>query len=168
MKISVPSIVAPSTCVIAGTAASTVTLQVAFLPLLVVAVIVAVPLPTAVTFPFATVATDCTELVHVTDLFVALLGKTVAVSVSLSPISNVKEVLLSDTEVTSTTSDAGSLTVTVQIAVLPLCAVAVIVVAPSDLAVTFPPLTDATEESVLDHVMLLSVALLGETVATSV
>ena len=103
-----------------------------------------------------------------TDLSVALLGKTVAVSVSLSPISKVKDVLLSDTEVTSTTSGTGSLTITVQVAVLPLCASAVIVVVPSDLAVTFPPLTDATEEFVLDHVMLLSVALLGETVTTSV
>ena len=115
-----------------------------------------------------TVTTDLSELVHVTDLSVALLGKTVAVSVSLSPISKVKDVLLSDTEVTSITSGAGSLTVTVQDAVLPLCASAVIVVVPSDLAVTFPSLTAATEEFVLDHVMLLSVALLGETVTTSV
>ena len=70
-----------------------------------------------------------------TDLSVALLGNTVAASVSLSPISKVKEVLLSDTEVASMISGVGSLTVTVQVVVLPLCDSAVIVVVPSDLAV---------------------------------
>ena len=156
------------TSIISGAGSLTIILQIAVFPLLVLAVIVAAPAPTAVILPFMTVTTDLSELVHVTDLSVALLGKTVAVSVSLSPISKVKDVLLSDTEVTSITSGAGSLTVTVQDAVLPLCASAVIVVVPSDLAVTFPSLTAATEEFVLDHVMLLSVALLGETVTTSV
>ena len=98
----------------------TVTVQVAVLPLLVVAVIVAFPLPIAVIFPFATIATAWSELVHVTVLSVALFGKIVAVSVSLSPISKVKDVLLNETEVASITSGAGSLTVTIQVAVLPL------------------------------------------------
>ena len=127
-----------------GASSLTATVQNAVLPLFVVTMIVAVPLPIAVTLPFTTVATEGSELVHVTDLSVALPGRTVAVSVSLAPISNVKDVLLSDTEVTSMTSGARSLTITVQDALLPLCAVAVIVVAPSDFAVIFPPLTDAT------------------------
>ena len=80
-----------------------------------------------------------------TDLSVALLGKTVAVSVSLSPISKVKDVLLSDTEVTSTTSGTGSLTITVQVAVLPLLVVAVIVAVPLPTAVTVPFATVATD-----------------------
>ena len=146
----------------------TVTEHDAVLPLLVVTVIIAVPLPIAVTFPSSTVATDRSELVHVTDLSVALLGKTVAVSVSLSPISNVKDVLLSDTEVTSMISGAGSLTVTEHDAVLPLLVVAVIVVVPLPIAVILPLLTGATEEFVLDQVIVLSVASLGETIATSV
>ena len=160
--------VAPSTCVIAGTAALTVTVHVAVLPLPVVAVIVAVPLPTAVTLPFATVATDWAELVHVTDLSVALLGKTVAVSVSLSPISKVRAVLLSDTEVTSMISGAGSLTVTVQVALFPLLVAAVTVAVPLPTAVTLPSATVATDCMELVHVTDLSVALLGKTVAVSV
>ena len=123
----------------------TMTVHVAVLPLLVVAAIVAVPLPIAVTVPFVTVATDRSELVHEIVLSVALLGKTVAVSVSLSPISKVKDVLLSDTEVTSITSDAGSLTVTVQVAVLPLLVVAVIIAVPLPIAVTFPFATVAMD-----------------------
>ena len=79
-----------------------------------------------------------------TDLSVALLGITVAVSVSLSPISNVKDVLLSDTEVTSITSGAGSMTVIVQDAFFPLLAVAVIVAIPLPTAVIFPFTTVAT------------------------
>ena len=144
------------------------TVQVAVLPLLVVAVIVAVPPPIAVILPFATVATDWSELVHVTDLSVALLGKMVAVSVSLSSTSNVKEVLLSDTEVTSMISGAGSLTVTLHVAVLPLLVVAVIVAVPLLTAVTLPFATVATDWAELVHVTLLSVALLGKTVAVSV
>ena len=62
----------------------TVTLQVALFPLpsLAVAVIVAVPGPTAVTLPFeSTVATDVLEDFHVNVLLVALSGLTVAVKV---------------------------------------------------------------------------------------
>ena len=63
--------------------ASTVTEHVALLllPSVVVAVIVAVPLPFDVTTPLLlTVATLVLLLVQVTDLFVALVGNTVAVS----------------------------------------------------------------------------------------
>ena len=68
---------------VTGTGKFTVTLQVALLfePSAVLAVIVALPLDTAVTRPvLLTVATDGLLLVHVTLLFVALLGVTVAVS----------------------------------------------------------------------------------------
>ena len=63
----------------AGT--ETVTLQVAVFPLFDFAVMVAVPAPFAVTFPPLTVATELLLVLQVTDLFVALEGDTVAVSV---------------------------------------------------------------------------------------
>ena len=83
----------------------TVTEQLAFFVLseLLVAVMFAVPAPTAVTRPFgSTVATLVSSLDHVTDLSVAPSGLTVAVSVSVSPTVNVVVVLLRDTPVTST------------------------------------------------------------------
>jgi hypothetical protein len=55
----------------------------------VVTVIVAFPLATGVTMPLRTVATLVLLLVHVTFLFVALLGRTVGVSVSVVPIGTV-------------------------------------------------------------------------------
>ena len=71
---------------LAGTDMLTVTAQVAVLlepsdVVAVLAVIVAVPLDTAVTKPFAsTMATEVLLLLHVTLLLVALSGVTVAVS----------------------------------------------------------------------------------------
>ena len=73
---------------VAGTGMLTVTAQVAVLlePSAVLAVMVAVPLDTAVTRPvLLTVATDVLLLVHVTLLLVALLGVTVAVSCKVCP-----------------------------------------------------------------------------------
>lgn len=67
------------------TGTRTVTVQVAFWPPDVVAVIVAVPGPTAVTLPPETVAIEAFEVVHVTVLLVALDGVTVAVSVEEPP-----------------------------------------------------------------------------------
>ena len=58
-------------------------------------------------------------------------------------------------------------TVTSQVAVLPL-AVAVIVAVPTAIALTVPLSTVATEELELDQVTVLSVALWGPTVAVSV
>jgi hypothetical protein len=79
----------------------TVTVQVAVrLPSSVVAVIVAVPVDTAVTTPLFTVATLVLLLVHDTFWLVALLGATVAVSDSVPPMASVVEVVLSDTPVT--------------------------------------------------------------------
>ena len=78
---------------VAGMGILTVTVQVALLlePSAVVAVMVAVPLATAVTTPaLLTVATDVLLLVHVTLLLLALEGVTVAVRVDVWP-ADVKE-----------------------------------------------------------------------------
>ena len=53
----------------------------------------------------STVATPVLLLVHVTDLFVALEGATVAVRVSFAPTFSVRLVLFSVTPVTLTTLD---------------------------------------------------------------
>ena len=69
---------------------------------LAVAVIVAVPLATAVTFPEeSTVATFVLELFHSSVLFVALDGDTVAVSCTVCPLLfSVAEVLFKATLLT--------------------------------------------------------------------
>ena len=65
----------------------TVTVQHALTPFEAVAVIVAVPSETAVTTPFSsTVATDVSDELQVTDLFVASFGLSVAVRVNVSPM----------------------------------------------------------------------------------
>ena len=81
------------------TGTGTVTVQVAFWPPDVVAVIVAVPGPTAVTLPPETVATEAFEVVQVTVLLVAFDGVTVAVSVEEPPVFRVIEDWLSVTPV---------------------------------------------------------------------
>jgi hypothetical protein len=153
---------------VADTGISTVTVQVAVLlePSAVVAVIVTMPPDTAVTRPvLLTVATDVLLLLHVTLLLVALLGVTVADSCRVWPLLvNVADVWLRVMPVAGT----GMFTVTVQVVVLfePSAVVAVIVTMPPDTAVTRPVLlTVAMEVSLLVHVTLLLVALLGETVA---
>ena len=135
----------------------TVTVQLAVLPLFVVAVIVAVPEAFAVTTPLLlTVATDVLLLVQVTVLLVVLEGETVAVKVSVLPTCNVVEVLFKDTLLTGTT------TVTVQVALLPLFEVAIITAVPEAFAVTKPLLlTVATEVLLLAHVIVLFVAFDG-------
>ncbi len=76
-------------------------MQVAVLPpSAVVTVMVAVPVPTAVTFPLAsTVATAGLLEVHVTDLLSASAGATVAVSCSELPTVRDSSVLFSVTPV---------------------------------------------------------------------
>ena len=69
--------------VIDSTGTVTFTVTVAVLPLFDVAVTVAVPPPTAVILPLSTVAIVGSEVVHVTVLFVAFVGATVAVTVVL-------------------------------------------------------------------------------------
>ena len=80
----------------------TVTEQVAVLfPSTVLTVIVAVPTLTAVTTPeLDTVATDVLFDDHVTDLFVAYEGVTVAVRVLVSPSVSTRLVLSKETPVT--------------------------------------------------------------------
>ena len=81
---------------------STVTAHVAFALGLStdVAVIVALPNPTAVIVPSLTVATFVSLEVQLTFLFVASPGNTVAVKVSVSPTAKVVEVLFNVTLVT--------------------------------------------------------------------
>ena len=77
--------------------AETVTEHVADFPFAVFAVMVAEPGLTALTVPPETVATEVFELLHVTVLFVAFEGYTVAVREELSPGFMLSEFLLSVT-----------------------------------------------------------------------
>ena len=142
-------------------------LQVAvLLPSSVVTVIVVVPAFKAVTLPSTTVATDVLLLFHDTFLLVALSGLTVAVKVIVSPSVNEAVVLSNDTLVTGYTF---ATTVTLQVAVLaPSSVFAVMVAVPGAIAVTTPPLTDATEELLEIHRIVLFSASEGEIVAVIV
>ena len=141
----------------------TVTSQVAVLsPAL--AVIVTLPTLIALTTPLlSTVAIVASDVDHVTVLSVALSGETVAVKVILSPSNNSIVVLSRTIPLTGT-----GLTVTSHVAVLSP-ALAVIVTLPTLIAFTTPLLsTVAMLASDVDHVTVLSVALLGSTVAVKV
>ena len=109
----------------------------------------AVPTFTADTFPFeSTVATLELELVHVTFLFVAFSGATVAVNLSVPPISKDSEVLFNDTPVTDIVL---ALTVKAQVAfLLPSFVVTVIVAVPAAFAVTTPEDETVETEVLLD------------------
>ena len=88
--------------------ASTVTAHVAvFPPSAVETVMVVVPGLSAVTFPSDTEATPASEDDQLTALFVALLGETVAVSVSLSPSVKGRVDLLMLTPVTAIVVGGG-------------------------------------------------------------
>ena len=144
----------------------TVTVQVAVFPSSsVVTVMVASPMPFAVTVPSFTVATSGLSLVHVTFLFVALSGNTVAVRVcDASPIVKTRVSLSRVTPVTFT-----GLTFTVHSAVFPSSSVVTVIFAsPTPTGVTVPSFTVATFVSLLVHVTFLFVALSGNTVAVRV
>jgi len=144
----------------------TVTLQAAVLPpSAVVTVIVAVPAATAVTTPLVdTVAIPGLPLLHVTLLFAALEGATVAVRVSVLPTVRMADDLFRVTPLTGT-----GLTVTVQVAVLlPSAVVTVTVAVPAVTAVTTPPDTVATAGAPLLHVTFWLVALEGAIAAVKV
>lgn len=154
----------PGSTVSAG---STVTAQLAVKPpSAVVTIMVAEPVATPVTTPdWLTVATEAFDVDHVTDLFVALEGETLADSVAVDPALTVKVDLFSDTPVTDTVE---ALTVTAHEAYLPLpsVAVALIVADPVPTAVTWPDwFTTATEVLDDDQLTVLLVALAGRTVA---
>ena len=68
-----------------------------------------VPSATAVTVPPWIVATEVFELDHVTALFVAFAGCTVAVKVPVPPVSRAKVAWLKDTPETSTLAGVGSM-----------------------------------------------------------
>ena len=157
------------TVTLVGTISSTSeTVQAAaLLPELVLTVIIAVPRAFLVTRPVEdTVATDALLLVHVTFLLVALAGSTVAVSCCVAPT-------LSWTDEGETVTLVGTIlpvtSVTVHVAVLPPEVVFTVIVAvPRAFFVTTPVEdTVAIDVLLLDHVTLLSVALLGVIVAVS-
>ena len=144
------------------------TVQVAFFPLPSVAdaVIVVVPAFFGYTVPLLTVATVESEEVQVNVLFVASLGKTVAVSVELLPPTvRLREEEDNETEVTSM-----GLTVTVHEPYFPLPseAVALMVAVPGLTAVTRPFTTVATSSLEELQFTALMEAFDGETVAVTV
>ena len=142
-----------------------VTLHVAVLPP-ALAVIVTSPSFTPVTTPLPlTVAIDVLLEDQVTDLFVALSGFTVAVIVPVLPGAIVMLLLFRLTPVTAT-----SLTVTLQVAVLPPTAVfAVMVAVPAFTPFTTPELLTVATAVLLElHVTLLLGAEDGDTVAVRV
>ena len=90
----------------------TVTLHIAILPLLVAAVIVAVPTPTAVITPSETVTTLVLLVVHITLLSVASFGVIEYVNTELSPFS----ILIKDLfNIIDEGSTIGALTVTLHV-----------------------------------------------------
>ena len=104
-------------------------------------------------------------LVHVTALLLALLGDTVAVNFSVFPFTIV---VLDFNPTLLTATDAGLITVTLHVVVFPLFDFAVIVAVPAFTAVTFPfTSTLATLLLLLVHVIVLLLALLGDTVAVN-
>ena len=133
-----------------------------------VTVMFALPFETAVTTPLATVATEVLSEFHVTDLSVALFGKTVAVKTSMSPFSIVKVSLFKLTLSTWTVlSFALTLTIHVSLIVSSSSLETVIVAVPADKALTFPrPLTIAMSSSEDDQLSFLFKAFSGRMVAT--
>jgi cytochrome b561 len=144
------------------TLALTVTVQESvYPPSTVVTVIAANPALTPVTKPlFDTVATAVLLLLHVTFLFVALVGIIVGKRVSVPLTSMTVLALFNDTPVTLILL---VLTVTVQEAVLPPSEVVTIMVAIPALTPVTKPLFDtvATAVLLLLHVTFLFVALAG-------
>jgi hypothetical protein len=143
----------------------TVTAQVAvFAPSSVVAVMVAVPVATAVTIPLLlTMATLVLSKDQVTDWLVALAGETVAISSDVPPKFKVK------LDALKVTPETGTVTVITQVAVLlPSAVVTIMVAIPAPTAVTKPlALTVATFVLLDAHVTDWFVALAGDTVAVS-
>ena len=143
----------------------TVTLQEALRPFEVFTVIVAVPLLTALITPFCVTDTTSLSLVyHLSDLSVVSLGAIVALRVYDLPVSRVRAVLLSLTEV------AGCSIVTLQVFLKPPSTVfTVIVTVPSLTGVTTPLCeTLAIFSSLVYHLTALLLASEGLTVALRV
>ncbi len=128
------------------------------------AVMVALPPPTAFTLPSSTVATLASEVLQVTVLSVASAGETVAARVASSPLLRAREALSRVMEETGITFLA---TATVQVALFSP-ALAVITADPSFTATTLPFSTVAIAALELLQVTDLSVASSGFTVAVRV
>jgi hypothetical protein len=164
-----------TTTPVTGIAEVTVTTQtLPYPPSAVTATIGAIPYEMPVTTPVElTVATDVLLLIHVTFLFVAFVGNTVAVRAIVFPAAIVAELGVTEMPVTGTT--VGD-TVTTQVSAVPLFSpttVAVIPAVPAETPVTTPvkkadELTVATDELLLLHVTLLIVAFAGDTVTVKV
>ena len=154
------SVVLESFIAVAGISfGTTVISQVAVL-LPALAVIVAVPMPFAVTVPFATVATVSSDELHLTAS-VLFSGVTVAVSVAVSPFWRLSVVLES---VISVAGTSFGTTVTSQVTLLsPM--IAVMVAVPMPIAVTVPFSTAATDSS--EDVQTGELRLMGTTVSDS-
>ena len=150
------------------TCAVTLTVHLAtYPPSLVCAEIIAAPFPTAVTRPFALTFAALVLLdVHVMLLLLALLGDTVASRRYSSPLFRLSEVLFSLTPVTSTFFT----TVTLHFAMKPPSTVTAIITAePAETPVTTPSVVTVATLVLLEvQLTLLSVAVLGTTVAVSV
>jgi len=141
--------------------------QVAVLPpSAVVAVIVALPEPTAVTRPvLETVATLWSELDQRTDLFVASEGLIVAVSWELSPA---ERLMIAWARLTLDTATAAAVLIAQVANLAPSTVVTVIVAVPPPVHETRPALEMvATLSSELDQTTDLFVALAGYTVTVS-
>ena len=135
-------------------------------PSSVFTVTTAVPVLIAVTLPSSTVATDGSSDDHVTFLFVAFSGLTVAVNTITSPSTISKDVLFKETPVTAYTL---AWTFTEQVAVLPPSSVVTVIVAlPFETAVTLPSCTVATDELSEVQIRFLLVAFSGVIVAVKV
>ena len=126
-------------------------------------VIMAEPEEFAMTVPPLTVATPLLFVDQLTELFVALLGETVAMMFWLWPTSRLIDDGLIDRPLT------GTVTVTEHVAVFPMSSVVQVMVAePAALAVTRPlVLTDATLLLLVVHVTVLYVAFDGFIVGVS-
>lgn len=136
----------------------TLILHVAESPLIVVAVIVASPIETAVTRPFSlTFAILVASLSQNTNLLVVVSGKMEAVSCTVSFALNMAEFLSSEIK-----AGEVEITVTMQFAVFPLVVVALIDVCPKECAVISPSIsTVATVSSEELHFIVLSVVFTG-------
>lgn len=138
-----------------------------FPPSSVVTVIVAVPAATGETTPPETVTIALLLLVHDTFWFVAFVGAIVAVSVAVAPPTTKPRLVV--LRLTLVTETIFAVTVTAHVAVLlPSTVVTEMVAAPVEMAVTTPPVTVAMDLSELVQVTVLSVAVVGATVAVKV
>jgi hypothetical protein len=140
----------------------TVTVQLSLIPVRAVdvAVMTALPPPTAVTTPLETVATEGSPVVQVSSLSVVLAGLKVTIRVCCWPLFKPRV----EGRLIPVRGTEG-VTVTVQLAfILPRAVdvdVAVIVALPPPTAVTTPFVTVATAGSLVDHERPFSVVLAG-------